>query len=62
MQKRIRITKELEGVWAEYQPKVGMFYDADYRASDKKVAECAVIEVNGKKICVRTGEFEIVED
>ena len=57
---KIRITKELDGVWAQYQPKVGKVYDANYRASNKRTAECAVIDVRGKWICVRTGEFEIV--
>lgn len=63
MQCKIRITKVLDGVWAKYQPEVGMVYDADYvLARDKKMPAVAIINMDGKPIVVRKHEFELLED
>ncbi len=62
MMRKIRITKGLEGVWTKHQPEVGKIYDADYhQPRERGHAEIAVIVINGKKICVRKNEFELVE-
>ena len=61
MNRKIRITKGLEGVWSEYQPTVGEIYDADYAPGGKSKPATAVIIIKGKKIIVRRNEFELVE-
>lgn len=67
MQCKIRIIKPLEGVFLEYQPEVGKIYDADYTPGDRQKngnghSEFCVIVVKDKKIILRRGEFEVVED
>ena len=60
---KVRIIKELEGVYPEYQPKVGKTYDAEYREpyyNNQWFTEICIIEISGKRIIVREGEFEIV--
>jgi hypothetical protein len=59
---RIRILKRLEDVWNRYQPIVGGIYDATFvtKSDTYKCADFCVIEIKGKQICVRKGEFELV--
>jgi hypothetical protein len=62
MKCKIKVLKELEGVWARYQPEVGKVYDADFAHNrGVKAREVAVIDINGKKILLRWHEFEVVE-
>lgn len=60
---KIRITRGLEGVWAEFQPQVGKTYDADFTPhKGRSCPAMAVIMIQGKPIVVRRNEFELVED
>ncbi len=62
MKGKIKILRYLEGVFPEYQPEVGKVYDGEYFTSRKRVADFAVIDIKDKKIVVRVGEYEIVEE
>lgn len=62
---KIRIVKEINDLFPQYRPKVGEIYDARYAESaynkyNYTPAIC-VIDILGKQIMVRKGEFEIVE-
>ena len=62
---KIRITKEIAGIYPKYQPKVGEVYDArhvDSSYKGKPVPAICVIDILGKKIMIRRGEHEIVEE
>ena len=64
---KVKILRPLVGVYAELQPEVGKVYEASYRPSVKHSTynlhynPVCVIEVNGKKICLRPNEYEICE-
>ena len=63
MKCKIRIIKELEGLYQECQPKVGKIYDAEYIDSSKEYRSyppVCIINIAGKRIIVRKNEFEIV--
>lgn len=63
MKCKIRIVKELSGVYPELQPQVGAIYDARYAESTNKrtpLPAICVIDMMGKQIMVRKGEYEIV--
>lgn len=65
---KIRIVRELDGVYPLYQPTVGKIYDATFypeqRLETKKKCischECVAIDIAGKKIVVRPGEYEMI--
>jgi hypothetical protein len=59
---KIRITKEIEGLYPQYQPKVGKVYPAEYIEPFSKSQGSAICVVNilDKRIILRKGEFEIV--
>lgn len=59
---KIRITKEIAGLYPEYQPKVGKVYHAEYIEPFSKSQGSAICVVNilDKRIILRQGEFEIV--
>lgn len=62
---KIRITKEIEGIYQEYCPKFGKIYNAEYIESNityQKGHAICVVNIAGKRIIVRENEFEIVED
>ncbi len=64
---KVRILCGLPGVYPLYQPTVGEIYEAYYkkatqRKSGKKYSPVCYIEVLDKKICLRKGEYEIVEE
>ena len=64
MRCKIRIIKEVEGVYREYRPKVGKVYDAEYIDSSKaykKFPPVCILNIAGKRIIIRKSEFEIVE-
>ena len=59
-----RITKEIIGIFPEYQPKLGKTYIAEYRESSYTLANVppiCVVDILGKRIIVRQDEFELVE-
>lgn len=64
MKCKIRIVKELAGVYPELQPKVGEIYDARYSEAAynkyRPTPAICVVEILGKQIMVRKDEFEIV--
>ena len=67
VKRKVRILCPLPGVYTKYQPVVGEVYDADY--VDTKKYQCGhryspvcVIKVLDKSICLKVGEYEIVED
>ena len=60
---KVKIIKELEGVFPEYQPKVGETYLAEYIAPYKSYQTfhpICIIEISDKRIIVRKDEFELV--
>ena len=60
---KIRIIKEITDLLPQYQPKVGKIYDAEYREATQKckpLPAICVIDMLGKKIMIRKGEYEIV--
>lgn len=63
MKCRVRITKDIEGLFKECQPKKGKVYDAEYIDSSKeykKFPPVCIINLAGKRIILRKTEFEIV--
>ena len=60
---KIRIIKDIEGLFPELRPKVGKVYDAEYiesyRSYQRFPAIC-IINIAGKRIIIRKDEFEIV--
>jgi hypothetical protein len=63
---KVRILCALPEVYPKYQPKVGEVYEAYYkktqfRSGGKAYNPVCVIEVLDKKICLRKGEYEILE-
>lgn len=63
---KVRILCGLPGVYPKYLPKVGEIYDAFYkketqRKCGKKYAPVCYIEILDKKICLKKGEYEIME-
>lgn len=58
---KIKCIKYLEGVFPELQPEIGKVYDAEYFCPRYKTAETAVVEIKGKRIIMRRGEFELVD-
>lgn len=64
MQAKVKILRYLPEVFAECQPVVGKVYDASYqppRAEKGNVTRkpICVIDVNGKKICLKPDEYEV---
>lgn len=60
---KIRITKEIAGLFPECCPKVGKIYNAEYIESTvtyQKGHAICVIDMAGKRIIIREDEFEIV--
>ena len=63
MKCKIRIIKEITGLFPECCPKVGKVYDAEYIDSSKaykKFPPVCILNIAGKRIIVRKNEFEIV--
>ena len=63
MRCKVRITKDIAGVWPQYRPQVGKIYFAEYIDniySYKKVNPICIIEMVGKRIIIRHDEFEVV--
>lgn len=62
--RKIRIIKEIEDLFPQYQPEVGKIYDAEYydpAGTYKKFPPICIINIAGKRIIIRKNEFEIVE-
>lgn len=64
---RVRVLHYLPGVYTEYQPLVGGVYEADYRqplrtSPGGTYSPICVIKVRDKSICLRRGEYEILEE
>lgn len=64
---KVKVLCPLPGVFADYQPKVGAVYEADYReakywACGQGRSPVCVIKIRDKSICLKTGEYEILED
>ena len=60
---KIRIIKEVMGIYPKYQPKQGKMYFAEYieaTNSGRKAAPICVIKMADKRVIVRNDEFEIV--
>lgn len=61
---KIRITKDIAGIYPQYRPKLGKTYRAEYieyeTANRKTIAIC-IVDMLGKRIIVRSDEFEILE-
>lgn len=67
MKVKVKILCPLPGVFAECQPEVGKVYEANYtppkvhKEFGHHYAAVCVIDVNGKKVCLRQNEYEICE-
>lgn len=63
---KVKILSPLPEVFPAYQPIVGQVYDASYHSASRKgtstASEVCLINVKDKKIALRKGEYEIVED
>jgi hypothetical protein len=60
---KIRITKDIAGLYPECCPKVGKIYNAEYIDSTityQRGRPICVIDIAGKRIIIREGEFEFV--
>lgn len=67
VRRKVKILKPLNGVFVEYQPEVGGVYDAIYNDTGypskwKCHTSICIIDVKDKKICLRKGEYEVLED
>jgi hypothetical protein len=67
VKQKVRVIRPLSGVFLEYQPEIGKIYEADYRRAKRRTegqtnAPVCVIKILDKHICLRSGEYEIVED
>ena len=63
MKCKIRIIKEIIGLFPQYQPKVGKIYDAEYVDSSREYRTyppVCIVDISGKRIVIRKDEFEIV--
>ena len=58
---KIKVDKPVPGLFPMYQPEIGKIYDAEYSRIGRHNREIAVIDILDKKICLRAGEFEMVE-
>ena len=54
---KILIPRPLPEVWAEFQPEIGKIYDAEYVEPSREKHGFCLIEVKGKKVIVRHGEY-----
>lgn len=65
MQCKIRITQEIPNLFPQYCPKVGKVYDAEYieptHSYPPRGDAVCVVNILGKRILLRKGEFEIVK-
>lgn len=66
---RVRVTRTLNEVIPDYQPKVGGVYTAQYCESVQSKpgrqlsrTPICIITVKDKQICLRKGEYEILEE
>jgi hypothetical protein len=66
MKIKVKILSHLPGVFTNCQPEVGKVYEASYKHSkyhgngNRQYAPICVIDVNGKRICLKPNEYEIV--
>lgn len=63
---KVRILSELPEVYPMYQPEVGGVYEADYikarcYAKSHSYSPVCAIKILDKYICLRKGEYEILE-
>ena len=58
---KVKILCHLPEVFNWLQPKVGAVYEATLK-KNSNYADVCVIEVNGKKICLKPGEYSICEE
>ena len=60
---KIRITKEIAGLFQECCPKIGKIYNAEYIDSNVRYQRghpICVINMAGKRVVIRNDEFEII--
>jgi hypothetical protein len=63
MKCKVRIIKDISGLFPEYCPKKGKVYDAEYKApynSYQHFNPLCIINVAGKRIVIRHDEFELI--
>ena len=59
---KVKVIKNILDLFPECRPEVGKVYDADYVPGTGKANDVAVIDLADKKILLRKGEFETVEE
>jgi hypothetical protein len=60
---KVRIVKEIEGVYPKYCPQVGKVYEGEYVDTSreyKMYPPVCIVTICGKRIVVRRNEFEIM--
>lgn len=62
MQRKIKVVEQVLEIYPKYQPEVGKVYVAEYARIGRLNKEIAVIDILDKKICLREGEFELLEE
>lgn len=68
MKCQIKVIKQVVDIFPKYQPKVGQIYDAHLSPSNKArgkskwgaKAEFCIVDILGKKVVLRIGEYEIM--
>lgn len=69
MKCQIKVVKEVLDIFSKYQPKVGKIYDAELSPQNTRnkngtwgtgKKEFCVVNIMGKPIILRKGEYEIV--
>ena len=63
MRCKIRIVKEITDLFPRFCPVIGQIYDAEFKPKTRKYEKfgsMCIVNISGKRIIVREGEFEIV--
>ncbi len=69
MRCRIKVIKDVTTIFPECKPTVGKIYDAEYTPRHKQKygdkyysgnGEFCVVNISGKRIVLRSGEFETI--
>lgn len=66
---KVLVLREVDGIWPEYRPKKGTVYDAEITRPKQKQTHgrtfqpgsFCIIDIGGKRIVLRPGEYREVE-
>lgn len=61
--RKIKVTQDVNEIYPpKYRPQKGEVYDADYSRHTNKKKEFCVITILDKRVVLRSGEFELMEE